>query len=113
MKLIENLNKPIGSVIYSVTENEIRAVWNFINKNGEKTFGRGYGKRVSTYDVEKAFVGKFEITYTDQNSIKNSYLLEITFDEANYELAWKNSDGKTLLSGIGIENGLILAAGWN
>ena len=112
MELIEKLNIQIGSVIYSVTESEIRAVWNF-TKNGVKTFGRGYGKRVSTYDVDKPFVGNFEITYTDQNSKQNSYLLDITVDGANYELAWKNSDGNTLLSGIGIENGLILAAGWN
>ena len=112
MKLTENLNKQIGSVIYSVTENEIRAVWNF-NKDGVKTYGIGYGKRVSTYDADKPFIGKFEITYTDQFNEQNSYLLEITLDKSNYELAWKNGDGNTLLTGIGIENGLILAAGWN
>lgn len=100
--MLDKINLNIGSVIYTETNNGIKAEWIF-SSNNKIEHGTGIAIRLTELNPKKRFEGIYEIIYSDRNRNKSPKLkLIISFKEDAYNLIWNKAEKMTDI-GIGIE----------
>ncbi len=98
----DKINLNIGCVIYTETDNGIKAEW-FYYRDNKIEHGNGIGIRLTTLNKKRRFEGEFAITYSDPNeNILAKLNLIISFELQCYKLTWKNNERITNM-GIGVE----------